>query len=168
MPSSTNTSTAIASIAIYASIHLSSTKINQNRLQNPPSWVPKSSKLESKIHQNRSLGASWRGLGAILAHLGHKIPQELKMLQSLKIGYALLGPKLDPILSHMGRFGGMLEQFWQHVGLQRAIKMTSIFWTVFESFFYQFWIDFGSILDPKLVQKSIQNRFQNQSKKSLI
>ena len=54
--------------------HKDSSRIIQVGTQNPPSWVPKSIKLGSKIHQvgvknqeKSVLGGLWRALGAILA-----------------------------------------------------------------------------------------------------
>ena len=62
-------------------------------IQNPPSWRPKSIKLEAKIVQNRSQEASWRGLGGVLGPRG---PQEPKMIENVKIGYASWAPTWEP------------------------------------------------------------------------
>ena len=50
----------------------------EKMIQNLPSWGPKSTKLGSKIHQNRIPNRLWRGLVGILAPRGPKKPQEKK------------------------------------------------------------------------------------------
>ena len=76
---------------------------------------------------------------------------------------------LDPSwIDFGGALGSILAPTMDQKSIQQPFKTHPKLHLIFDRFFDRFFIDFGSILDPKLVPKTIKNRFQNQSKKSLI
>ena len=117
-------------------------------------WVPTSTKLRTKIHQvgdqNRprwgsksfKIGARGR-LGGVLEPswpiLGPRDPQEPKMLQNVKIGYALLGAIWGP--------KSIKNRSWGDP------KGDHFFWSFWRLIFEAIWCQLGPILDPKTFAK---------------